>query len=332
MKTFSPSLRWRGIVIALFLGAGCAAATEPFKFAALGCVPYGRVSDSRAAFLRLIAEINRQNPAFTVHLGDILGSDEPVADDVLRQRLADFNAFTGPLVYTPGDNEWTDSHTAKAGSYDPLERLARLRELFFANERSLGREPMPLITQRRDRRYAKFVENARWNVGGVIFATVHLVGSSNNDQPAVPGAVGEWRERDAANEAWVRAAFAEARATGAPGVALFFQADPFAADRGRTGYARGFERFLKVTGEEARAFAKPVLLVHADEHRYRLDVGIRFEAALPPVPNVARLETFGEQNVHGVLVTVDPESRDVFLCGPLIVPGTRPPRLPSAQR
>src|SRR5688500_6693738 len=90
----------------------------------------------------------------------------------------------------------------------------------------MGRAPIPLVTQRRDLAYAKFVENARWSRDGVIFATVHVVGSKNNNQPNVPGAVAEFRERDAANAAWVRAAFAEARQTHAPGLALFFQAEP----------------------------------------------------------------------------------------------------------
>ena len=52
-----------------------------------------------------------------------------------------------------------------------------------------------------------------------------------------------------------------------------------------------------------------MLLVHADEHRYRLDAGIRFAAEGERVPNVTRLETFGAENIHGVLVTVDPASR-----------------------
>jgi hypothetical protein len=49
------------------------------------------------------------------------------------------------------------------------------------------------------------------------------------------------------------------------------------------------------------------------------------------VPNVTRLETFGAENIHGVLVTVDPASRAVFAAGPLIVPGNPLPRLPRAK-
>lgn len=303
-------------------------AAEPFAFAALGCMPYARGPESAPAFARVIAEINRHNPAFTVHLGDTMGSDERCTDELLLKRRTDFNTFTRALVYTPGDNEWTDTHTEKAGKYVPTERLAKIRALFFPAERSLGQNPLPLVTQRRDARFAKFVENARWTRGGVVFATVHVVGSRNNKQPNIPGAMDEWRERDAANEAWIRATFAEAKTSQAPGVALFFQADPFAGDKGRTGYDDGFELFLRTLEAESRAYARPVLLVHADEHRFRLDVGLRFEANAAPVPNVTRLETFGALNFHAVFVIVDPGSPQVFLPAPLIVPGNPLPVLP----
>ena len=36
-----------------------------------------------------------------------------------------------PLVYTPGDNEWTDCHRVNNGAYDPLDRLAAVRKTFF---------------------------------------------------------------------------------------------------------------------------------------------------------------------------------------------------------
>ena len=311
--------------------AATPAVPEPFTFAALGCMPYARTPDSGPSFGRLIAEINRHSPAFTVHLGDTMGSDERCTDELLLQRRADFNRFTGALVYTPGDNEWTDTHTEKAGRYVPTERLAKIRALYFTEERSLGQKPIPLVTQRRDPRFALFVENARWTHGGVIFATVHAVGSKNNHQPNVPGAVEEFQTRDVANEAWIRAVFATARETKAPGVALFFQTDPFASDKGQGGYGDGFERFLTTLETEARAFAKPVLLVHADEHRYRLDVGMKFELNSPSVPNVTRLETFGALQMHAVLVTVDPASSQVFLTAPLIVPGNVLPTLPRPK-
>jgi len=38
-----------------------------------------------------------------------------------------FETFEAPLIFVPGDNEWTDCHRQNNGSYDPIERL----EIFF---------------------------------------------------------------------------------------------------------------------------------------------------------------------------------------------------------
>ncbi len=200
------------IALLVLGGVGSAGGAEPFTFAAMGCLPYGRHAGGEEAFGRLLVEINRQRPAFAVHLGDILGSDERCTDELLLRRRGQFDSVETALVYTPGDNEWTDTHSERAGRFEPRERLARIRELFFAEERSRGQRPMPLVTQRRDAAHQRYVENARWSVGGVMFATAHVVGSQNNHQPKVPGALEEWRARDAANAAWVREVFAAARA------------------------------------------------------------------------------------------------------------------------
>ena len=218
-------------------------------------------------------------------------------------------------------------HREDNGHEDPLVWLAKVRRMYFAEERSMGRNPMPLVTQRRDPEFAKFVENARWTRGRVVFATVHVVGSNNNCQPKIPGAMEEFTERDQANTAWIRATFAEARAKGAPAVALFFQAEPFKSIE-RDGRESGFTQFLATIETEARAFTKPVLLVHSDEHRYRLEQGRRFRRDGETLANVTRLETFGAVDIHGVFVTVDPGSPQVFLAGPLMVPGNALPRLP----
>ena len=49
--------------------------------------------------------------------------------------------FKNPVVYTPGDNEWTDCHKKKQGGHlgvdyadgDPLANLDLVRSIFFAN-------------------------------------------------------------------------------------------------------------------------------------------------------------------------------------------------------
>jgi hypothetical protein len=306
------------------------AAEERFTFVAMGCMPYG--DENFAAYERLLAEINRQQPAFTVHCGDTKGGGVPPTEAFLKHVHGWFDSLEGAAIYTPGDNEWTDVHRVSNGSQDPAVWLAKVRTEYFSEERSMGRAPIPLVTQRRERGFEKFVENARWTRGGVVFATVHVVGSNNNNSPEIPGAVAEFRERDAANAAWVRATFAEARATAAAGVAFFFQAQPFAQSAGITGRVSGFRNFLDVMEAEAVAWKKPVLLVHADEHRYRLEIGLPFEMGGEVRANVTRLETFGAGDIHAVTVTVDASSPQVFLCGPLLVPGNALPVLPRVKK
>ncbi len=318
-------------------GAGlrAVAAPEQFSFVALGCMPYG--AENFAAYERLLTEINRHRPAFTVHCGDTKKGSEPPTEAFMKKVHAWFDSLDGAVIYTPGDNEWTDVHRKNnnnpdGSANDPLVWLAKVRREYFATERSMGRAPIPLVTQRRDRGFEKFVENARWTRGGVVFATVHVVGSNNNHQSEVPGAVAEFRERDAANAAWVKATFAEARATNAPGVALFFQAEPFNGEAvEKAGRESGFTLFLATVEKEAKKFDKPVLLVHADEHRYRLEPKLKFPNG-DKLDNVTRLETFGAGDIHAVKVTVDPSSTAVFLAGPLVVPENALPVLPRSKK
>jgi len=84
-----------------------------------------------------------------------------------------------------------------------------------------------------------------WIRDGAEFATLHIVGSQNNNQPDVPGAVEEFVARDKANEAWLENAFAKARNMDAPGLAIFIP---------------GFTRFFKQLCELMIAFSKPVMV------------------------------------------------------------------------
>ena len=303
-------------------------APERFSFVAMGCMPYGK--QNFPAYERLLAEINRHKPAFIVHCGDTKAGSEPPSDEFLLQVKSWFDSLDGAVIYTPGDNEWTDVDRENNGRQDPLVWLAKIRKTYFADERSMGRAPIALVTQRREPEFSKFVENARWTRGGVVFAAVHVVGSNNNLRANVPSAMEEFRERDRANAAWIRGTFSEARASGAAGVALFFQAEPFASLT-RTDRESGFAQFLETIEAEARAFAQPVLLVHADEHRYRLERAPKFRRDGEPVANVTRLETFGANDIHATLVVVDAASPQVFLAGPLLAPSNALPVLPKKK-
>ena len=88
--------------------------------------------------------------------------------------------------------------------------------MFFPDGRSLGQRTIPVESQAKDPQYAKFRENLRWSIGGITFATLHIVGSNDNFG-RTPEMDAEQRERKAANIAWMRATFAQAKSDGSRG-------------------------------------------------------------------------------------------------------------------
>jgi hypothetical protein len=65
-------------------------------------------------------------------------------------------------------------------------------------------------------------------------------------------------------------------------------------------------------------FGKPVLLIHGDEHYFSIQPLKNSKGQ--PIPGVNSLMVYGETLVHGVRVTVDPDSAGVFGCGFRFIP------------
>ena len=218
------------------------------------------------------------------------------------------------MVYTPGDNEWTDCHRRSNGGYEPQERLQALRRLFFRPGLSLGARPMAVQSQADLMpEYGAFVENQRWLHQGVLFVTVHLVGSNNNMQPEVAGALQEYALRDAANVAWIRAAFGQARSAGARALVLAMQANPLLGRNLFEDFPKG-SGFRSSIGETllplAAASSLPVLLIHGDSHWYRMDQPFSYQRQ--PLKQLTRLEVPGGSDVLAWRVTVNLGSAQLF--------------------
>lgn len=260
---------------------------------------------------------------FILHVGDIKGGDEPCSDELLRRRLAQFDLVRTALVYTPGDNEWTDCHRAAAGGFHPLERLAALRRFAFANpQRSFGQRPLALRSQADSGPYREFIENALFEHGGVVFATLHVVGSNNGleawsgidrrDRREQPRAdrLAAFMRRQEANRAWLAQAFARAEATGAIALVVAMQANPrFELAAGSRPQA-GFDALIDDLARLAHRFGRPVLLAHGDRHLYLVDRPLA--GAQPPVPQLRRVQTFGNPWLLWVRIDVDRRRHEVF--------------------
>ncbi len=311
---------FRACAAALLLAAinHTAIAAERFSFAALGDMPYREPNFPH--FERLIARINAAAPAFTVHVGDFKNGLSFCDDDVYRRMRGLFDRFEAPLIYTPGDNEWTDCHRigpADRSASDPIERLQHLRSVFYPDNNSLGRKPIPLKRQSADSRFTKFVENAHWQRGGVHFATVHVVGSNNNLQRN-QAALNEYTERNAANLAWINTTFDRAESAKAPAVVVVLHADAWWELDGREDQRSGFTDTVRLLKDRIIRFCKPVLLIHGDKHRFIVDKPLYQNRQL--IYNATRLMVFGDREIHGAIVTVDADDPDVFSFRTLTVP------------
>lgn len=298
-----------------------------FEFALIGDTPYKDI----VRFENVLASINaNRNIAFVLHAGDFKTGSSLCSNELFADRLERFNRFEAPFVYTPGDNEWTDCHRVAAGQYLPLERLAKLRRVFFAEPgQTLGRNTLRVQTQANDPQYGEFVEHLRWTRNQVMFATVHIVGSHNaTDLFEVKSAVkrasaddDEVARRIAASVAWIRGTFAQAAADKSRGVLLLFQANPnFEAAPGSVA-RKGFDEVLQVLQAEALAWGKPVILAHGDTHYMRVDKPVRISGTA--VPNMTRVETFGDSDYHWLRIAVDPDAAAVFTVHQEIVEANR---------
>lgn len=300
-------MKLRPFCLSLALALPLAAQAQGFSFVALGDLPYGAPDQAYGPYRALIERINRIEPAFSLHVGDFKSGSTRCSDEEFSAQLDHFGRYGGAVIYTPGDNEWTDCHRANNGGHDPLERLAALRQRFFDGEKSLGQRPIRLESQARLMpAHDRYVENQRWQQQGVLFATVHLVGSNNNLESRDPKAAAEFFERDAANVAWIRSAFEQAEQRQAKALVLAFQADmlePRSASDDFPGHS-GFRRSVGQTLLPlARQWGKPVLVIHGDGHRFVIDQPFTLDGK--PLRNVTRLEVPGAQDVRAVRVKVD---------------------------
>src|SRR5437762_8403695 len=108
-------------------------------FALIGDMPYDARQEKE--FDNLMKDIDAADVAFVVHDGDFwwdggawtekAGGLPPCSDEAFNDRLARAQRSKHPFIYVVGDNEWADCHRAKPRTYDPVERLEKLRRMYF---------------------------------------------------------------------------------------------------------------------------------------------------------------------------------------------------------
>jgi hypothetical protein len=303
------------IVAALVLASCAVAPPGPggFVFGVMGDTPYNAREEK--AFVAMLERMDAAPLAFEIHVGDIkAGGESPCTDALYIQRKAQLDRSAHPLILTPGDNDWTDCRRKSNGAMDPIERLARLREIFFPTSESLGRARIQTRMQSAclappvaECGCAAHPENRLWTHGSVTFVTLNVPGS--NDNVGFDAASDrEARCRGEANRRWLDGAVRETEMSNGRGLVIALQADPWATEK------PVYEPLLREVAAAGRRLARPVLFVHGDTHTYKLDWP--FRDALGPIDNVTRLETYGSPLVGWIEVTVDPSDARLFRIDP----------------
>lgn len=268
--------------------------------------------------LMLADRINEAKPDFTVFVGDIQGGG-PCTDQQREEAAEIFARIEGPLVFTPGDNAWTDCKLRGKGDWDPLERLAKLRRDLVPEGESLGQNPMPLLQQDGEYR-----ENARWSQNGVVFVTLHMPGGNNGVYPD-RYAFEEFERRNAANLEWLAAAYAAVREEEARGLVVMFHGNPTWDDI--YWRAQAYRDFKSMLSREGAELGVPILAIHGDTHVFTVDKPLAFEDGRTRADHVTRLEVFGSPERGYVMVTADTRNPELFSFSPVEVEGhARRPR------
>jgi hypothetical protein len=291
---------------------------KPLTMAVIGDTPYGEAQV--AAFPSLVTDVNDDpKVALTLHVGDIKNGSSLCTDAYFALIRSYVDSFEDPFVLTPGDNEWTDCHRANNGGYLPLERLAKLRSVFYPEPGvTIGGREKAVLTQADEPGFGEFVENQLWLQSRTAFGVFHVVGSNNDLQPWFGAAetpaqtvlrLAEYQARLAATLAWLDETFEVAEKHKARAVVIAMQADTWVA-------ANGFVEVVQRVADLAADFEKPVLLIQGDTHDYLVDKPLENGSTLHGVttkaPNLTRVVVEGETASEWLRLKIDPRTPGIF--------------------
>lgn len=156
-------------------------AQRSYDVALTGDMPYG--ADAEPKYERVIAAINDYGVELTAHIGDTKSGSTRCDDSHYQKALAWFNTFEKPLLYSVGDNEWTDCMRTSNGAFDPMGRLDLIRRTYFNSTMSLGKNPIAVKRQSEMSGFSLYRENAMLIKGKVLFVTIHMPGSNSTRWP-----------------------------------------------------------------------------------------------------------------------------------------------------
>jgi len=229
---------------------------EGIEYPEIAQIPEGA---AREAWLSVVADMNAHDLAFTVFIGDIGTPWDGVAVDgyasvcdvengtSLEDKVNILKSFRQPLIYTPGDNEWSQCYQAKDFSeypynydLDPIAQLEKLRQLTQPHpHKSLGQR-----NQLKILRQPGYPENVMFIYGPVLYVTINIPSGNNSPQTSynvetddqmIDFTRPEMKARQAANVRWLNKAFKEANHHNTKGIYIAEHADLVLNNAGTAG-------------------------------------------------------------------------------------------------
>ena len=243
---------------------------ERHQFGVIGHSFLEAGSSGEARLKQAIADESESALAFVVVTG-IKGAHEACSDTLYETRRALFDDARRPMIVLPAASDWSECKN-RAGRSVAIERLNRLRELFYNEPASLGTRKLALTRLSASAKFRSYPENAHWQVGDVLYATINLPANNNHYRPEA-GRNSEFEDRMVANRFWLNRLFAMARRGKLAAVVLFSEADVKALTQPTglralltrpTNRQDGFDEMRRQIAALAAKYPGKVLLVDSD--------------------------------------------------------------------
>lgn len=256
----------RALMTLALLTSGAALA-QPAAFSFGVIAPTVAHAADEAGLREAILATDADNLAFVVTSG-IKTKQEACTDKLFFKRKELFQAAKNGLIVSIAASDWSNCR-ADNGRSLAIDRLSRIRDLFFEDDFSFGASKLPLTRQASTPKYRTYVENLRWDIGNLVFATVHLP-ANNNDYVAAAGRNSEFDDRLMADRDWLHRVFGVAIQKNAAGIVLFCDGDPMAVPDAlgllsmgarRDGFAEIRKQILALSAR----FHGKVVLIHGQE-------------------------------------------------------------------
>jgi hypothetical protein len=308
------------LALAVLLAGGARAGAredDAHRFAIIG---HGFTDGGEKHLKQALADNDDGAVAFLVVTG-IKGANEPCTDKLYQKRRDLIDEARRPVVVLPSGSDWTECRNT-AGRSNAIERLNRIRELFYGEPDTLGARKLALTRQSMSPRFRSYAENAHWSVGKVLYATINMP-ANNNHYLNEAGRNSEYEDRLVANRFWLNRLFAIARRDKLEAVVLFSEGDVKALSQ-----PTGLQALLRDAAPDNDGFAEPRRLILSLAQKFHGKVllvdgtRVRGKPAIEWRGNVGHLAA----GADALEVVVDPVTKTLFKVDPRKVETAKPAR------